>query len=154
MVWILRTIFFTPLPLNEDDDNFDEKLNDINYKITIRKLHAAGLGNSYFTFSDVYMLGYGCGMSQYHQFYYKYLDRYQLLQFPYRDYFEGFPGYKFVKEKWVLDLAYQAKLLPGKILKKKQRNIGQLWKKHLQRQNKSYRQNAELGKRFYLYGCH
>ena len=28
--------FYTQLPLNEDDNNFDEKLNDINYKKTVR----------------------------------------------------------------------------------------------------------------------
>ena len=35
------------LPLNENDNNFDEKLNDINYKITVMKLHDAGWKNSF-----------------------------------------------------------------------------------------------------------
>ena len=65
------------------------------------------------------MLGYGCGVSQYHQFYYKYLDRYQVLPFPYRVYFESFPGYKFVKEKWVLDLEYQTKTFAWGNIEKK-----------------------------------
>ena len=53
------------------------------------------------------MLVYGCGMSQYPQFYDKYLDMYQLLPHPYMGSFEGFHGDKFIK-KWVLFLAYQA----------------------------------------------
>ena len=51
----------------------------------------------FYTSADVYMLGYGCGMSQYPQFYDKELDRYQVLPRPYRGSFEGFPGEKFVK---------------------------------------------------------
>ena len=32
----------TELPLNEDDNNFEEKLNDINYKRNIMKIHDVG----------------------------------------------------------------------------------------------------------------
>ena len=66
--------FYTQLPLNEDDDNFEEQLNYINYKITIRKLHGVGWKNSYFNSSDLSMLGYGCGVSRYPPFYDKYFD--------------------------------------------------------------------------------
>ena len=34
--------FYIQLPMNEDDNNFEEQLNYINYKITIRKLHDVG----------------------------------------------------------------------------------------------------------------
>ena len=34
--------FLTQLPMNEYDDNFNEQLNDINYKRMTRKLHDAG----------------------------------------------------------------------------------------------------------------
>ena len=50
------------------------------------------------------MLGYGCGVSQYIQFYVKYLDMYQVLQRPYLGYFDVGPGEKLIKKKWVLDL--------------------------------------------------
>ena len=40
------------------------------------------------------MLGYGCGVSQYPQFYVKDLDIYQVLPYPYIGYFDGFPGDK------------------------------------------------------------
>ena len=95
----MRTNFYTQVTLNEDGNNFDEKSNDINFKRTIRKLQDAGWKNSYLTSADVYMLGYGCGVSQYHKYYDKDLDRYQVLPRPYRRYFEFFPIYKFVKEK-------------------------------------------------------
>ena len=80
-------MFNTQLPLNEDDNYFDEKLNDINYNRTIRKLHDASWKNSYLPSSDVSMLGYGCGVPQYHQSYDKKLDKYQVLPLPYRGYF-------------------------------------------------------------------
>ena len=62
-------MFYTQLTLNEDDNNFDEQLNVINYKRKVRKLHDAGWKENYFTSADVSMLGYGCSLSQYPQFY-------------------------------------------------------------------------------------
>ena len=38
---------FLKLPLNENDNNFDGKWNDINYKRTFIKLHDAGQKNSF-----------------------------------------------------------------------------------------------------------
>ena len=70
--------FYTQLPLNDDDTNFEEQVNDINYNKTVNKLHVDGWGNSSFTSAYVYMLGYGCGVSQYPQFYDKYLDMHQM----------------------------------------------------------------------------
>ena len=95
----------TQLHPNDDDNNVDEQLNDINYKRTVRKLNNSGKKNSYLTSADVSMLGNGCGVSQYPQFYDRELDKYQVLPRPYLRYFEVFPGDKFIKEKWVLDLA-------------------------------------------------
>ena len=42
------------------------------------------------------MIGYGCGVSQYLQFYNKYLDMYQVLPRPCLGYFDGGPGYKLI----------------------------------------------------------
>ena len=52
--------------------------------------------NSYLTSADVSMLVYGCDVSQYPQFYDKYLYMYQVLLRPYIGYFDGFPGDKFI----------------------------------------------------------
>ena len=69
MLITLIAIFYTQLPLNEDDKNPEEQLSYINYKKTVKKLHDTGWENSYFTSADVSMLGYGCGVSQYLQFF-------------------------------------------------------------------------------------
>ena len=67
------------------------------------KVHDTGWENSYFTSANVYMLGCGCGASQYPQFCVEDLDMYQVLPHPYLRCLDGFPGYKLIK-KCVLDL--------------------------------------------------
>ena len=47
---IENKIFNTQLPLNVNDNNFDAKLNDINYKRTVMKLHDADCKNGSFHF--------------------------------------------------------------------------------------------------------
>ena len=64
----------------------------MNYKKTVRKFHNYGLENSHHTSADVSMLGYGCGVSQYPQFFVQYLDMYQMLPHPYLRSFDGCPG--------------------------------------------------------------
>ena len=90
----------------------------MNYKKTVRKLHDTGCKNSYHTSTDVSMLGYGCGVSQYTQFFVKDLYMYQVLPCPYKGSFDGFPGYKFIK-KWVLDLPSQAETFVSKYIETK-----------------------------------
>ena len=51
------------------------------------------------------MLGHGCGVSQYSQFYYEHLEKYQVLPCPYLGTFEGDNGETLILKKWVLDLA-------------------------------------------------
>ena len=41
----------------------------MDYKKTVRKLHDNGWTKSYHTSADVSILGYGCGVSQYPQFF-------------------------------------------------------------------------------------
>ena len=84
--------FNTQLPLNKDDKNPEEQLYDINYNKTVKKLHDAGWKTNYFISADVYMLGYGCCVSQYPQFFVKYLDIYQVLPSPYLVSFDGGSG--------------------------------------------------------------
>ena len=99
---------YKQLPLNENDNNFEGEPNDINYKKTVIKLHEDNW-NFFFTSDDVSMLSYGCGVSQYPQLYYRYLDKYQVLPRTYWGSFEGFPVEKSTKEKWMLDLVGQSK---------------------------------------------
>ena len=56
------------------------------------KLHGASWKNSYFTLAGVFMLGFGCCVYQYPQFYVKDLDMYQVLPHTYLGSFDAFPG--------------------------------------------------------------
>ena len=51
------------------------------------------------------MISYGCGVSCYPQFYVQHLEKYQVLPRLYLRTFEGYPGEKMIKGKWVLYLA-------------------------------------------------
>ena len=52
--------------------------------------------NSSFTSDNVSILVYGCGVSQYSQFYVKYLYMYQMLPRPYLWYFDCGSGDKLI----------------------------------------------------------
>ena len=80
----------------------------MNNKETLRKLHNTGWENSYHTSADIYLLGYGCDVSMYPQFFVQDLNIYQMLRRPYLRSFDVGPGYQVLKQKWVLDLANRA----------------------------------------------
>ena len=54
------------------------------------------------------MIGYGCGVSMYHQFFVEDLDIYHMLPRPYIRSFDVGTGDQVLKQKWVLDLANRA----------------------------------------------
>ena len=74
----------------------------------MRKLHDTGWKNSYHTSADVYMLGYGCGVTQYPQLFVEDLDMYQVLPRPYLRSFHGGLGDKLIIKKLVLELENRA----------------------------------------------
>ena len=88
----VHSLFFTQLPLNEDNNNLEEQLSYMNYKKTVRKFHDTGWKNSYHTSADVSMLGYGFGVSQYRKLFVEDLYMYQMLPRPYLRSFDGCPG--------------------------------------------------------------
>ena len=63
------------------------------------------------------MFGYGCGVTQYPQFYGLNLDKYQVLPRPYFEYFEGGNVEKLIK-KLMLLLVDQAETFSGNVFKK------------------------------------
>ena len=67
----------------------------------MKKLHDAGWKNSYFNSADVSMLGYGCGISQYSQFFVKDWDIYQVLPRSYLWSFYWVPGNKVIEKKGI-----------------------------------------------------
>ena len=70
----------------------------MNYKKIVRKFHDTGWKNIYHTSSDVSMIGYGCGVSQYPQLFVKDLDMYKMLPRPYLRSFYGGPGEKLINK--------------------------------------------------------
>ena len=64
--------------------------------------------NSYHASADVSMLGYGCGVSMYPQFFVEDLKTYHMLPLPYISSFDGGPTDQVLKQKWVLELANRA----------------------------------------------
>ena len=70
----------------------------MNYKKKVRKFHDIGWKNSYHTSADFSMLGYGCGVSQYPQFFVEDLDIYQILPHKYLRYFDGGHGEKLLNK--------------------------------------------------------
>ena len=49
--------------------NLEGMLDEGKYKASIRNMHKLGWKENYFKSADVPMLGHGCGVSQYPQFY-------------------------------------------------------------------------------------
>ena len=71
------------------------------------------VGEKVFTSDDVSMLGNGCSVSQYTQFYDQHLEKYQLIPHSYLRSFEGHNGEKTTKQKIVLDLSGGAEMFLG-----------------------------------------
>ena len=80
----------------------------MNYKEKVRKLYNNGWKNSYHTSAGVSILGNGCGVSQFIQFFVEVLDMYQILPRPYLRSFHGGLGDKLIIKKWVLELENRA----------------------------------------------
>ena len=55
--------------ISEFDGNLEEMLDEVTYKTTIENMHNPGWKAQLFKTADVSMLGYGCDVSQYPQFY-------------------------------------------------------------------------------------
>ena len=76
-------------------------------------------GTKFFTYADVPMLAYGCGVYHYPHFHYWELYKYQVLPRPYLGSFDSLPADKFIKEKYLLGLAGQAKTFVWESIEKK-----------------------------------
>ena len=84
-----NNFFNTNLPLNDPDNDLENKLSYGKYKLTVRELHDSGWKNSSHISADVSMLGYGCGVSVYPQFYDKKRKTFHMLPRPYIRSFDG-----------------------------------------------------------------
>ena len=98
----------TKVPLNEGGNDLNNQLSLDNFRMTVRKLHDCGWKNSSHKSADVAMLGYGCGVSVYPQFYDKKKLSFHMLPRPYIRSFDGKCSDLILKKEWVLNLAKRA----------------------------------------------
>ena len=49
--------------------NLEGMLDEVRYRTTVQNMHKFGWKAQYFKSADVSMMGHGCGVSQYPQFY-------------------------------------------------------------------------------------
>ena len=63
----MHTFFYANI--SKFSGNFEGMLDEGTYKITIQNMHKLGWKAKVFKYADVLMLGHGCGVSQYPQFY-------------------------------------------------------------------------------------
>ena len=80
-------------------------IDEGTYKTTIQNIHKLGCKAQLFKSTDVSMLGHGCGVSQYPQFYEKIKNKYKLLPCPYMGSYLGEKSHNFLQEKWIIALA-------------------------------------------------
>ena len=63
----MRTFFYSNI--YEFGENLERMMDEGNYRTTVQTMHKLSWKAQYFKSSDVSMLGHGCGVSLYHQFY-------------------------------------------------------------------------------------
>ena len=80
-------------------------LDEGTYKTTIQNMHNLGWKVQFFKSADVMMLGHGCGVSRYPQFYDRIKNTYQMLSRTYVGSYSVEKGYHFFHEPWILSLA-------------------------------------------------
>ena len=68
-------------------------------------MHKFGWKAQYFKSADFSMLGHGCGVSQYPQFYYTNKNIYQMLPRPYVGSYSGEKGHQILQQSCIIALA-------------------------------------------------
>ena len=68
-------------------------------------MHNLGWKSQFFKSFGVSMLGHGCGVSKYPQFYDRIKVIYQILPRPYVESYSGEKGHYFLQEPWIISLA-------------------------------------------------
>ena len=63
----MHTLFYSSI--SEFSGNLEGMLDEGNYRTTVQTMHKLSWKAKYFKSADVSMLGHGCGVSQYPQFY-------------------------------------------------------------------------------------
>ena len=77
----MHTLFYSNI--SEFSGKLEGMLDEGTYKTTIQNIHKLGWKAQFFNSNDVSVLGNGCGVSQYPQFYDRFKNIYQMLSRPY-----------------------------------------------------------------------
>ena len=93
------------LRASEFAGNFKVILDEGTYKTEIHNMHNLGWKAQFFKSAGVFMLGHGCGVSQYPHFYDTFKNIYQMLPRPYVGSYSGEKGHHFLHKPWILALA-------------------------------------------------
>ena len=91
--------------ISEFDENLEGMIDWGTYKTTVNNMHKLGWKSQFFKSSDVSMLGHGCGVSQYSQFYDRIKNIYQMLPHPFVGSYKCEKGHRFLQEPWTIALA-------------------------------------------------
>ena len=83
--------------ISEFSENLEGMLDEGKYRSSVQNMHKNGWKAQYFKYSDVSMLGHGCGVSQYPQFYDTNKNIYQMLPRPYVVSYSGQKGHKILQ---------------------------------------------------------
>ena len=86
----MHTFFYSNT--SEFARNLEGILDEGTYKTTMQNMHNLGWKAQFFKSTDVSMLGCGCGVSQYPQFYDRIKSIYQMLTCPYVGSYSGEKG--------------------------------------------------------------
>ena len=99
----MHTLFYSNI--SEFAGNLEGILDEGTYKTTIQNMYKLFRKAQLFKSADVLMLGHGCGVSQYPQFYDRIKNIYQMLPRPYVGSYSGEKGHQFLNKLWILALA-------------------------------------------------
>ena len=98
----MRTLFYSNI--SEFAGNLEVMLDEVTDKTTKQNMHKLGWKAQLFNSDDVLMLGHGCGVSQYPQFYERIKNRYQILPRPYVGSYSGEKSRQFLQEPCIITL--------------------------------------------------
>ena len=105
----MHTFFYSNI--YEFDGNLEGILDEGTYRTTIQNIHKFGWKAQYFKPSGVSVLGHGCGVSRYPQFYDTIKNIFQMLPRPYVGRYSGEKGHLFLHKPWILALAKSVETL-------------------------------------------
>ena len=95
----MHTFFYSNI--SEVSGNLEGTFDDGTYKTAIHNMHKLGWKAQLLKYAGVSMLGHGCVVSQYPQFYDRIKNIYQMLPHPYVGSYSGEKGHQFLQEPWI-----------------------------------------------------